>query len=202
MTTAAPPWTWKQVFGDPDEGHRCCDCCDGGCAALEPSTPMLIDLKGEWITDRYVAIRRDLIALPDTLQVMPGGNLGKSLPAAPATEPPESDDFFLPSSAARLLNLGLDIRQGPDVSQHLYRNGEHVGWYAAARSGRPGVVTLNQVRGLIKLSHRLAPTSATQELVNRLNMPELDALALAVLAASAAADIVDLQIARATKGGA
>ena len=35
-----------------------------------------------------------------------------------------------------------------------------------------------------------------------INMPELDALALAVLAASAAADIVDLQIARATKGGA
>ena len=129
-------WTAVQVFGDANAHHgSCCDCCIGYCPISDlpkPAPPALYRV-GSYLSDKYVAVLADLID-PDDI----GEPLAFPTPLAwtiPDAEPPAATALFVPSRAARLVALGLDIR-GDGKPAHLYLDGTHVGYLMPAERGR------------------------------------------------------------------
>ena len=171
-------WTPVQVFGD-DEAHHgaCCSCCYGYCPmgdhTSEPSADMLY-VVGEYLTDRFVAVRADLLAVPDSQPKMsPDISMPKSW-TIPDAEPEPSTLRFLPSRATRLTALGIDIRQG-DTAQHLYFKGDHIGYLMTASAGR----TLDEIAALQRLEDRLLNSeihARAREVMRDLGMENIDAL--------------------------
>ena len=141
-------WTAVQVFGDVNAHHgRCCQCCNGYCPESDspqtPTPPNLYRL-GPYLSDKYVAVLADLID-PDSI----GEPSAFPAPAAwtiPDAEPPTATALFVPSRAARLMALGLDIR-GDDKPSHLYLDGEHVGYLMPAERGR----TIGEIPDLLRV---------------------------------------------------
>ena len=129
-------WTAVQVFGDANAHHgSCCDCCIGYCPSSDlpkPAPPALYRV-GRYLSDRYVAVLADLID-PEGI----GEPLAFPTPlewTIPDAEPATATALFVPSRAARLVALGLDIR-GDGKPAHLYLNGAHVGYLMPAERGR------------------------------------------------------------------
>ena len=129
-------WTAVQVFGDANAHHgSCCDCCIGYCPSADlpkPAPPHLYRV-GRYLSDKYVAILADLID-PEGI----GEPLAFPTPlewTIPDAEPATATALFVPSRAARLVALGLDIR-GDGKPAHLYLNGAHVGYLMPAERGR------------------------------------------------------------------
>ena len=141
-------WTAVQVFGDINAHHgRCCQCCNGYCPEFDspqtPTPPNLYRL-GPYLSDKYVAVLADLID-PDSI----GEPSTFPAPAAwtiPDVEPPAATALFVPSRAARLIALGLDIR-GDGKPAHLYLNGTHVGYLMPAERGR----TIGEIPDLLRV---------------------------------------------------
>lgn len=96
----------------------------------------------EYLSDRYVAVRRDLVDETSLRGVEDAGKDVTGLfPAAPDEQPGPSRAQFRVDHLHSLVHLlGLSIcaaRAGrPDehVPHHLYRGGEHVGWIATQDS--------------------------------------------------------------------
>lgn len=136
MTTT--PYALTEIFASNDDVHgACCTCCDHVCDLLESQTGerpanMLwrVTFGGvQYVTDRYAAVRADLFdpAAAATVESLDVKDPGWKIPDA---EPGPSTQVFSPARAMHLIDAGLDIRDNPDSDeQHLYRDGEHVGWF-------------------------------------------------------------------------
>lgn len=119
-------------------------------------------LAGDFITDRYVAVRSSLLDQATVASVPPHQVLGKApmdIDVPPESEPPESTETFLPSLVAPLLKAGIDIRQGGDtpvndrkVPQPLYHHGQYVGAVMPNSDG----VTLDTVRHYMTIRENTA----------------------------------------------
>lgn len=150
MTTTPTATTYPadKIFGDAHPGN-CCPCCAGYCIlgdseGWSPANEALYQIRVNdsiYMTDRYVAIRDDLIERP-----LPPGATAADFSSniqppwrIPATKPEESTADFTPSLAARLLALGIDITQGDPTTdggrQHLYAGTQHIGWIQIAAAG-------------------------------------------------------------------
>lgn len=171
-------WNALQLFGDED-AHlgACCDCCGDYCprydddGSASQSAGMLWEV-GEYLTDRFIAIRTDRVALVEDQPKMPSSVAKPEAWTIPEAEPETSTERFLPSRVARLLALGIDVRQG-DRAQHLYYQGAHVGYLMPATRGR----TLAEVTALQRIEERLkGGESFAWELARDLNMENIDAL--------------------------
>jgi len=142
MTT----WTTQALFGDAGHPGLCCDCCDGYCPESDNGSHQdHVFSVGAYVSDRYVAIRADLIDVKDgdewrTITYDPTAGW-----TVPDDMPPESSRVFTPSIAGRLLALGIHIGHSDDRSQPLYHDGQHIGWVAAADDG----ATLAVVRSYV-----------------------------------------------------
>ena len=141
-----------EIFGpDPDLAHHvCCSCCDGYCSledvpidAFTSTAQLYVVTSGgiQWVTDKAVSIRADLIDLDD-----------KRTGKITTVDEPVADDWTLvadcthsPDEAifqARYLDLldkaGVEIRSngggGPHAKHALYRNAQHIGWIMPARN--------------------------------------------------------------------
>lgn len=132
-----PPLSPAQFFGDPGEHHACCDCCEGYCPAPDLGIDRLdlfrVEVNGAtYLTDRYKAIRADLIQVGEAdRRFLYKDHKGKEEWPVPEVEPGPSRTWLRPADVERLLDCGIDIRQGgdgPRERQHLYVDGEHVGW--------------------------------------------------------------------------
>lgn len=187
-----------QVFVTESDVHTCCSCCDGFCPAFEGSgtfedQPMFgpICRVGDYLSDRVVAIRSDLINLPDHVKPL---ELMTDLPAAmtvPESMPKtESRASFNASFAGKLIAAGIDILHSDDHPQHLYLGDEHVGWIMHGRT--ESAVTLSTVRKMIQICDR--PTAdGLADLLDALPGDRLDALQR-VLTARVALDDLDLRV--------
>jgi hypothetical protein len=135
------------IFGDINDGHQCCECCDGYCPMTESDggLPLLyaFTMNGtEYVSDRYIAVRADILAErgePIARQV------DKAWPL-PDVEPGPSTAILTPSKVQRLTACGIDIREGLGTQQELYRNGVHVGWLAKCSPAEPAAAR-NPLRG-------------------------------------------------------
>ncbi len=130
-------WTIADIFNDPNEDHDCCSCCAGWCPRPDHGHEDIFGLHvvGEFITNRYVAVRADRLTdrptdLPDITNVKNRAVLDAEPPALAG----ESTRHFTPSKAAPLLRSGITIGEGGEGNQQpLYEGGEHVGWIMPAR---------------------------------------------------------------------
>lgn len=154
-----------QVFGDPGEHHVCCDCCAGYCSASETGVVTLdlwcVTIDGTvYVTDRYAAVRADLIEVDVRDRRFTWTNVSSSWTGwtAPEVEPGPSQQPLRPDIVERLLDCGIDIREGGEAEkQHLYVDGEHIGWVMSAAEGIEKI-TLDEVpriRAYVAESDRL-----------------------------------------------
>ena len=170
-------WTAVQVFGDVNAHHgSCCDCCIGYCPGSDnpprPTPPHLYRV-GPYLSDKYVAVLADLID--------PEGVGDPSVYPAPAAwtipdaVPPTATALFVPSRAARLLALGLNIRGG-DKHAHLYLDGEHVGYLMPAERGR----TIAEIPDLLRVvdEAQAEPRSNPGRLIEDVGAEAIDAVML------------------------
>ena len=180
-------WTAVQVFGDVNAHHgTCCQCCDGYCPESDvkpaPAPPALYRV-GHYLSDKYVAIKADLIA-PDGIDSdLYGAPVEVPMPAAwtaPDAEPPASTDLFVPSRAARLTALGIDIR-GDGKPSHLYLDGEHIGYLMPAERGR----TLDEIAAFRRVVEEAEaePRSNPGILIRGIAADPLDAVMVILYAA-------------------
>lgn len=167
-----------QVFGDEDAHHGvCCPCCDDYCPRWDgdqgdDQTVGMLYTVGKYLTDRFIAVHADLLTLDDAQPKMSPVVAKPAAWTVPSEEPPTSSARFLPSRVARLLALGIDVRQG-ETAQHLYFRGEHIGYLMPATKGR----TLAEVAALQRMEERLTNgESHAWELALDLNMENIDAL--------------------------
>lgn len=169
-------WTALRVFGDEDAHHGvCCPCCEGYCPREDERASQSVGMLytvGEYLSDKFVAIHADLVTLEDDQPKMSPVVAKPATWIVPSEEPPTSAARFLPSRVARLLALGIDVRQG-ETAQHLYLNGKHIGYLMPASRGR----TLDEVAALRRLEGRLSEgESHAAELMHDLGMENIDAL--------------------------
>lgn len=143
-----------QVFGDPGEHHVCCDCCAGYCPASDVGVDTLelwrVTINSSaYITDRYAAVRADLIEVDEGDRRFTWHDLPKSHEwTVPEVEPGPSRQPLRPDIVERLLDCGIDIRQGEGGErerQHLFVGGEHVGWVMPCVGDYLGQITLDEV---------------------------------------------------------
>lgn len=179
---STPPFKFSDLFAPAEENHRCCTCCSGYCPAQDgalddPRAPASTYRIGDYISDRYVAIREALISgTPDSVIDR------AELPAAmsiPGEKPAESTALFTPAHAIRLLNQGLTIHQGESDKgpQHVYLGDEHIGWISPNTTQG---VTLDHLRTLDaawkQISQPDNAKSVTRALIHDLGGHPLDAL--------------------------
>lgn len=144
-------------------GHVCCECCDGFCLAMETAGddwPVLLRLTVEgrdYISTPYVAVRADLVPLPEmgvleVSDVHPPAKLMANY-VTPAARPPLCDAPQNVEMADRFDRAGIELRADDSdpaappfkalernvadakTIVHLYLRGEHIGWTARARTG-------------------------------------------------------------------
>lgn len=172
-------WAIVDVFVTRADAHRyCCDCCGLDCPSGYPEhrRPEVLLRAGGYLSDRYVMITEErLCDAPVTVQF----DLA-SMPASfqvPEVAPPPSEAFFVPSRAAKLLDLGLTIHQGEGTAspQHVYDGEVHVGWIMGAKAG---AFTLTQVRSAMALLTEIRPGSPLYTAIDHPQMPLIDGLAL------------------------
>ena len=153
MSTPLPPWPAIQVFRPKEDAipHAgpCCACCDDycpqdDCTPSPPRPPALVNV-GEYVTDRYAAIRADLVDTAGAYYLLSGKlDLPESM-VIPDTMPPPTTARFTAGIVAPLLDLGIDIRGDigrHEAPQHAYLAGEHIGWVMPAKTGP----TLTEIR--------------------------------------------------------
>lgn len=133
MTTPIP----ATVFLDPHPGD-CCDCCNGYCPAgdmnLDRPEVFRVLIDGiEHYTDRYVAIRANLIVAEDVTCAP------TKVPDVAWQAESVTPEITVPLSwaAVRTLMAGLDIAGQQTESRRLVleRDGERVGWAMGAKGG-------------------------------------------------------------------
>lgn len=130
MTTT---FTDYALFGrEADEHKACCDNCDDASFIRPPDPIVTITVNGtDYATDTYLAVRADLVT------PTPSGprGLARVVWHVPDEQPPPSTANLNPKYLRTLLECGFDICEGtgPLEPQHLYLNGEHVGWLAPMR---------------------------------------------------------------------
>lgn len=182
-------WAAVDVFGNRN-AHlgSCCSCCNGYCPLTDtddkPGTALLVHV-GDYVLDHRIAIRHDLIDTSESDFMPAYVPLPEHLPehwSIPEQEPPESTATFTASIAARLLALDIDIRDGSrgvKKEQHLYIDGEHIGWIMPALSG----LTLAEVRAHAKAAETITDRltsegteSAAAMIVSDLAFEPIDAL--------------------------
>ena len=139
------------IFGlDPDINlHVCCSCCDGYCPREDwpddvyDKTVTLYRVSSggvDWISDRYVCVRADLIDLNDPRT----GHTDFPVTTAKDDWTRTADYTSAPLGAifqARYLDLldkaGVTIRAVGEGDQHsmhgLYRDDDHIGWIMPVR---------------------------------------------------------------------
>lgn len=155
-------FTLAEVFGGAYDGHECCSCCAGYCSlgetfkADEPAPETMYRITSttgiEYISDRYVAIRADLVDVGEYADRIIDGPEGHDIASIPDAEPEDSTAVFRAAFVHHMKNCGIRIREGvPAGPQHLYASGEHVGWLMPANGSRPGPwITLDQVSAIKK----------------------------------------------------
>ena len=129
----------------------------GNDGADEPrSLPLyLVTVNGTtYVTDRYCMVRADLVELTvakdDLIDLTYQINVEWD---APTVEPGPSTAPLGPAYMHYLDAAGISIREGDSARerQHLYRNGEHIGWLMPMRfsDGSPdGGVTLSDLTAI------------------------------------------------------
>ena len=149
--------TLAQVFGGLYDGHECCECCNGYCSLEsvenidDVPAPMQI-FKGfhsngiAYLSDRYTAIREDLIDVGDYSDRVVDLKKPFEFPI-PGFEPGPSTRRLRASFVHHMANCGIRIRQGGEgTAQHLYStDGVHVGWMMPSKAKVGPVMTLDQV---------------------------------------------------------
>lgn len=157
-TPTRPPFKDTAVFGSLADAHRqCCQCCNGYCPAQENEDELLPEqlwrmvIGGvDYITDRYVMLRADLIAMqgdPLLIDILLDWE-------APAIKPGPSTQPLEPSRMCRMITLGIEICEGgPGVRQPLYLSEEHIGWVMVARpTGRYSAFTVGDREELARIA--------------------------------------------------
>lgn len=143
------------IFGVDPDLDRPCE-CDDEFGVFGRRTAPLITLTTEggrrYVTDRYVMILADLVDAPgaEAAEIpMPDRDI-------PDTEPPVTTEPLQARYVHLLDAAGFDLRQGPAGDrtkvQHIYRDGEHVGFIAGLhRTAESGITTdeLPAVRALV-----------------------------------------------------
>lgn len=137
MKNRTPPFPDYAVFGNvQDEHRRCCQCCAGYChTGTEPAVPGMLYAftvrSVDYVTDRYVAVRADLV----TVRTAPTHvDVRKDVYLVPASKPPTSTARLVPERMHTLTAAGFDIcgdDNAHNAIQDLYLGGEHVGWVMA-----------------------------------------------------------------------
>lgn len=141
-----------KLFGNAEDAHRqCCQCCNGYCPMMDlgvsdsvPDPLLIVTLDGvDYITEQFLMVRADHVDLTgDAIR----SNARPKMPAIPNEEPGPSTAGLGSYYMGLLTEAGLDIREGNDAlsPQHVYRDGNHVGWLAPvkAKAGR-SVLTLS-----------------------------------------------------------
>lgn len=159
-----------QVFGNAIDSHpECCPCCAAYCSGTEvqalndapASSLRTFDVGGvEYVTDKYLAVRADLIEATSGWKPLrtPISVIDWSVPDA---KPGPSTATLGPVYMHLLDKAGFDICDGGATSgkQHIYRGAEHVGWVMPTR-GDNGVT--------------LADLPALREIAAALPVIELD----------------------------
>ena len=157
------------LFGNVNDKHqKCCPCCAGYCPGddlgfdkPELPRPLTAVVIGgvEYLTDSYLAIRRDRVT--QTAELYPPGRpiviRDSAKWAIPESKPGPSTHALDPELMRRLLDAGLDITRpsNPDVrNQNVYDGGEHIGWLMALHEEVdtdpfvPGLATADAIRAL------------------------------------------------------
>lgn len=173
-------WTPVELFGDYSTHHGwCCSCCEGYCPLEDysptPGPEVLVKVGGTYISDRYVAIKAEHVYLTGDATVM---DAPMPLPwTVPGEKPQTSTARFTTSRVMRLVDLGMTIHDGggDDKSQHVYYQGEHVGFIMPARRG----VTLAEAQLHASLGDRKWPEgSAMLALTKSINEHPRDTIRL------------------------
>lgn len=152
-------FTLAQVFGGEYDGHDCCSCCNGYCCleSIEdidniPAPEMLYRITGtsgvDYISDRYVAIRADLVDVGEYGDRVMKAPKPADIGTIPDEEPAESAQLLRAAFVHHMKNCGIRIREGGGEGhpQHLYSaNGVHVGWLMPVKTRRGPAITLDQV---------------------------------------------------------
>lgn len=177
---SAHKWTPVELFGDASAHYGwCCSCCEGYCPRLDmtptPGPEMLVKVGETYISDRYVAIRAELVDLTGDSTVM---DVPMPKPwTVPDEKPRLSTAGFTTSRVMRLIDLGMTIHDGggDDKTQHVHYRGDHVGFIMPARKG----VTLAEAQLHATLGDREWPDgSAMRDLTKSINEHPRDTIRL------------------------
>ena len=140
-----------ELFGNVNEPHVCCSCCDGYCpqweAASEPTAPQLYTFVAsdgvKYLTDRYIAIRADMIDAPSDEPIDASRSAGAF--HVPASKPGPSRAAFTPRLLRQVLAAGLTVHHSDDTAQPLYRGDEFVGWIARRKDAEDAGMYLEAI---------------------------------------------------------
>lgn len=160
------------IFGVDPELERPCDCATEFGDAPE-QTARLVALTTEggrrYVTDRYVMILADLVDAPDAEEAelpMPDRDI-------PDTEPPVTTEPLQARYVHLLDAAGFDLRQGPGGDgtkvQHIYRDGEHVGYIAGLRRTAESGITADELPSVRALVAKIEGSELDAHIIGNLH---------------------------------
>lgn len=126
-----------QLFGREADAHKaCCDNCEDGSYIRTPDPILFVTVDGtDYATDYHLMVSADLVSpRPENTHWTRMGPAPVSL-TVPDEQPPPSTVNLNPKYLRTLLGCGFDICEGAGQlePQHVYLNGEHVGWVMPMR---------------------------------------------------------------------
>ena len=158
------------IFGtDPDLDRP----CDDQFGVFERRTAPLITVTTEggrrYVTDRYVMVHADLVDAPGAEEAeipMPEWDI-------PDTEPPATVEPLQARYVHLLDSAGFDLRQGPAgdhaKKQHVYRDGEHVGFIAGLRSTAESGITTDELPAVRALVAKIEGSELDAHIIGNLH---------------------------------
>lgn len=176
MTDREPIWNLEDVFVLEGQYHECCSCCAGYCPADETDA---LDrpykgsgwyrIPGAYISDGFIAVREDMLRLPDGFKPVEVKKVPKEMFVPDAMPADESTHDLTAYLAGPLLDQGIEIHESGVMPQHLYYHGDHIGWVMAAYEGQK-LGTIRKMRAAIR-------NRPLRELLDVIGGPHLAALA-------------------------
>lgn len=125
-----------ELFGREADMHKaCCDICEDASYIRPPYPILFLTVNGtDYATDYHLMVRDDLIS-PRTADKWQPIRPPSDKLVVPDEQPPPSTANLNPTYMRTLLGCGFDICEGagPLEPQHVYLNGEHVGWVTPMR---------------------------------------------------------------------
>lgn len=125
-----------ELFGREADVHKaCCDMCEDASYVRTPDPILFVTVGGvDYATDYHLMLRADLVS-PRTADTWRPARTPSDKLVVPDEQPPPSTANLNPMYLRTLLGCGFDICEGVGQlePQHVYLQGEHVGWVMPMR---------------------------------------------------------------------